>query len=222
MAGGDSDPTYEAWKQTYIGKAGIFNYLIPILPMRHGNPYAKFDLVSISDYIPILPMRHGNNKPILPPTSQIPIPILPMRHGNLENGGLNILQLEIPILPMRHGNNLTSEESRILFFRFRSYLWGMETELSPISVQVFQCIPILPMRHGNYFPCLTCFCRYNWFRSYLWGMETENMFLLVNLLMEHSDPTYEAWKRTPRAFISTAPVRIPILPMRHGNVRRIA
>ncbi len=99
----------------------------------------------------------------------------------------------IPILPMRHGNPVDLEELRSLFDEFRSYLWGMETEI-----------------HNCHSSCIREFRSYLWgmettwrnsfqkkrfrFRSYLWGMETlkdgvDHLFCLV----------------------------IPILPTRHGN-----
>ena len=77
---------------------------------------------------------------------------------------------------------------------FRSYLWGMETHSS-----------------------LSAFCSGSiTFRSYLWGMET--FITSQNKRGGHdSDPTYEAWKLSPKYTYLRSPKMIPILPMRHGN-----
>ena len=122
----DSDPTYEAWKPSIIDSRIIVSFLIPILPMRHGNYEDRsisILLVFHSDptYEAWKPMMSG----VLITNSETfrsylwgmetaedcqrrddlqIIPILPMRHGNSITTSLPALSKTIPILPMRHGN----------------------------------------------------------------------------------------------------------------------
>ena len=116
-----------------------------------------------------------------------------MRHGNVRHYPWESGVSKIPILPMRHGNNLyTFPISPIV--EFRSYLWGMETNLGNRGTvcqtndsdptyeawkpdrnsinHIRERIPILPMRHGNsLFPAFP------------------------QQPLTYSDPTYEAWKQ---------------------------
>ena len=48
-------------------------------------------------------------------------------------------------------------------------------------------------------------------------METDAVEAGLPINIEDSDPTYEAWKRYYLAYVEIWEVRIPILPMRHGN-----
>ena len=143
---------------------------IPFLPMRHGNK-ATLNKYGIAYDIPILPMRHGNSKKSalqmllqqafrsylwgmettrcgLVLRMRSGIPILPMRHGNWEGCATGEEARGIPILPMRHGN-MAEVLDKVTSFRFRSYLWGMETLFLCVIHLWFKSIPILPMRHGN-------------------------------------------------------------------------
>ena len=159
--------------------------------MRHGNFYIIPQQRQIL-LIPILPMRHGNHRVSLHNSHASPIPILPMRHGNSSVNGWSKIARRIPILPMRHGNysirlNIRSfsifrsylwgMETNVEFVGinrragFRSYLWGMETLMDNLSYPSSVRIPILPMRHGNNEGCILMDIR-GIFRSYLWGMET--------------------------------------------------
>ena len=139
-----SDPTYEAWKLLSFMIYFALLLLIPILPMRHGNP-VKTSLGNIKDKIPILPMRHGNINPASLKEPDPLIPILPMRHGNPLSHHSQVASLPhsdptyeawkrkkishmlkavalIPILPMRHGNMKMRNWQRIEVRGFRSYL----------------------------------------------------------------------------------------------------
>ena len=191
----DSDPTYEAWKPSWLFPRFWF--------VSHSDP--TYEAWKRGKHIPRGAYEHT--------------PILPMRHGNLI--GLTLKEayklysdptyeawkLVCFILPSTSlfkslrsylwGMETPHSRNPALYARrqLRSYLWGMETGLtrvlfkllSPYSDPTYEAwklpcqstsfsksayTPILPMRHGNY------------------------------------SETHTSLKR----FVDT-----PILPMRHGN-----
>ena len=209
----DSDPTYEAWKQSIFLFIAVGN-IIPILPMRHGNPnhkpcLLKWQLYSDPTYeawklnIMLLKKRGCiNSDPTyeawkpglqLPSVSSITIPILPMRHGNKRWLARRLIWNWIPILPMRHGNSLTS----ICLSMDSTYSDPTYEAWKLVSIHSFEFfkrpIPILPMRHGNTVPSSATPTSCHLFRSYLWGMETSFQDSPL-CSIRNSDPTYEAWK----------------------------
>ncbi len=129
------------------------------------------------------------------------------------------------------------------YLQFRSYLWGMETHipdflhkriisnsdptyeawklLSFHSTPIYiPRIPILPMRHGNSF-CSVCMVHYR-----IYSDPTYEAWKLIikpscSPIIQNSDPTYEAWKRRRRLNWFLVFSRIPILPMRHGNLNSL-
>ena len=203
--------------ETYkVGTFIQFNVTISILPMRHGN-CVEWALTSLRFSISILPMRHGNPEDPEKIKELDVISILPMRHGNSKPGnkGLSskihfdptyeawkrkfhkypVIHGEISILPMRHGNYTGTCHLITSFTLFRSYLWGMETELTQNEFD----------GQGNFDPT------YEAWKLLHNSIPTVSSFCPISILpMRHGNSS-----RTTATLTSFA---ISILPMRHGNL----
>ena len=184
-----SDPTYEAWKPKSVAHLGMAS-VIPILPMRHGNPaspYPREYRLSFRSYL----WGMETWPRIFFSFDFAPIPILPMRHGNAKEIILQYLNTHIPILPMRHGNSSANIDFRVESV-FRSYLWGMETLQLPhlqllylYSDPTYEAWKLTKLLNFSVLSIYSDPTYEAWKQHILYNFE---------LASHNSDPTYEAWK----------------------------
>ena len=142
--------------------------------------------------------------------------ILPMRNGNRQFDP-NTAEFEECSYPTYEEWKLeTATVSYNCWSTFLSYLWGMETQSSPVLHYLLPCsYPTYeewkqPFIHGY-----VDLSRYV-FLSYLWVMETYKIQSIKNLI-QRSYPTYEEWKLSFFACHVHFVIGVLILPMRNGN-----
>ena len=137
-----------------------------------------------------------------------------MRNGNSFAGSHSNPTASSSYPTYEEWKRISRIESIIIFIRFLSYLWGMETP-TPYTPHIpagFCSYPTYEEWKRGY-TASNIF--YPTFLSYLWGMET-NCNHLLNRRIQSSYPTYEEWKLS----IVNQPIisfRVLILPMRNGN-----